>query len=86
MFQHVPARIAIHAPALGRVVTLHAPAARSAIVWNPWPAKTARLSQMAPDDWRHFVCVETANCKELGLEIAPGTSHTLALELSVRDL
>lgn len=86
VFQHVPAFAVIRAPALGRAVTLHAPDAHSAIVWNPWPAKTARLSQMAPDDWQRFVCVETANCKELGLEIAPGASHRLALELSVREM
>ncbi|MFO1077451.1 MAG: D-hexose-6-phosphate mutarotase [Planctomycetota bacterium] len=86
VFQAAPERLELQAPALGRAVALRAAAARSAIVWNPWPAKTARLSQMAPDDWQRFVCVETANCKENAFDVAPGKSHELALELSVRDL
>ena len=81
VFQDTPAEITLEAPALGRVLTLTAPAARSAIVWNPWPAKTARLSQMAPDDWQAFCCVETANCKENAVELSPGARHELALTL-----
>ena len=81
VFQDTPAEITLEAPALGRALTLNAPQARSAIVWNPWPKKTARLSQMAPDDWQTFCCVETANCKENALELAPGQRHELTLTL-----
>lgn len=81
VFQDTPAEFMLDAPALRRVVTLTAPAARSAIVWNPWPAKTATLSQMAPDDWQTFCCVETANCKENAVTLAPGDRHQLALTL-----
>ncbi|MCA8976369.1 MAG: D-hexose-6-phosphate mutarotase [Planctomycetes bacterium] len=83
VFQQMPARVRLHAPALGRELTLMAPAARSAIVWNPWPAKTARLSQMAADDWIGFVCIETANVHDGALHLMPGESHTMALELTV---
>ncbi|MEC8652018.1 MAG: cysteine-rich CWC family protein [Planctomycetota bacterium] len=81
VFQGAPAAITLDAPALGREVTLTAPAARSAIVWNPWPVKAATLSQMAPDDWQAFCCVETANCKENAVTLAPGQRHQLTLTL-----
>ena len=86
VFQGVPDRIELHAPALSRRVTLVTEAVRSAIVWNPWPAKTARLAQMAADDWERFVCIESANVKENPLRIAPGQSHTMKLTLAVDDL
>ena len=30
------------------------------VVWNPWEAQTARITDMAPDDFRHMLCVEPA--------------------------
>ncbi len=85
VFQGAPDRLELRAPALRRVVALDARNARSAIVWNPWPAKTARLSGMAPDDWQRFCCVETANVKANALAVAPGARHTLALALTCRN-
>ena len=81
VFQGAPDRMTLQAPALGRQVDLQTSDARSTIVWNPWPAKTARLSQMAPDDWQTFCCVETANCKENTVTLAPGARHEMALTL-----
>ena len=75
--------IDIRAPALRRTVVLASSNARSAIVWNPWPAKTAKLSQMAADDWTKFCCIETANVKSEALTLAPGARHTLELRLQV---
>lgn len=83
VFQGVPERIELRAPALQRTTVLTAGNARSAIVWNPWPAKTARLSQMAADDWIRFVCIETANVKEQRLHLVPGARHTMSLSLAV---
>jgi glucose-6-phosphate 1-epimerase len=85
VFEGVPTRIEIDAPALDRTVVLDAEDAHSAIVWNPWPAKTARLSQMAPDDWQRFVCVETGNVHTRPLRLLPGQTHTMALTLSCRE-
>lgn len=81
VFQGSPDRMTLRAPALDREVSLRSAGAASTIVWNPWPAKTARLSQMASDDWRTFCCVETANCKEGAVTLAPGAQHTLSLTL-----
>ena len=84
VFHGTPDRIELRAPSLRRTVTLASQNARSAIVWNPWPAKTAKLSQMAADDWKHFCCIESANVKAHALSIAPGGSHTLDLTIDCR--
>lgn len=82
VFQGVPDRIELRASALQRAVRLQTNNARSAIVWNPWPNKTARLSQMHTDDWRSFCCIESANVGDNRVELSPGESHTMTLKLS----
>ena len=81
VFQGAPAEISLRAPALRREVWLATENAASAIVWNPWPEKAARLSQMRADDWRTFCCVETANCKENAVTLAGGGRHQMTLTL-----
>lgn len=85
IFQGVPARLRLEAGALRRTIELETAGAPSAIVWNPWPAKTARLPQMAADDWRHFVCIESAAVRERALQLAPGQSHQLELVITARE-
>ncbi len=82
IFQGVPDRLELRAPALRRTVTLTTANARSAIVWNPWPAKTARLSQMVADDWTRFCCIESANVRDHRISLAPGKEHTLSLTIA----
>lgn len=84
VFQHVPDEISLHAKTLGRTVKLRTDNSRSTVVWNPWPNKTARLSQMLADDWRSFVCIESANVGEHCIQLAPNASHTMTLAISVR--
>jgi len=86
IFQGVPDTITLRAPALRKELVLATTNARSAIVWNPWPAKTARLAQMAPDDWRTFVCIESANVREHAVVLPVGASHTMQLRLAARPL
>lgn len=83
VFQQVPDEIRLVAPTLAHEVVLRGRNARSAIVWNPWPNKTRRLSQMHADDWRSFCCIETANVKDGAIELPPGESHRMRLDLSV---
>jgi glucose-6-phosphate 1-epimerase len=82
VFQDVPARLELHAPALGRRIELTTRGAGSAVVWTPWPAKAARQPQLQGDDWQRFVCIESANIGPHARELAPGASHTLELRLA----
>jgi len=84
IFQGVPETLELRAPALSRRIALTTRDARSAIVWNPWPAKTARLSQMAPDDWKTFCCIENANVRENAVKLPPGAAHRMSLTIAVQ--
>jgi len=82
VFQQAPDVMSLQATTLSRTVTLNTNNSRSTIVWNPWPNKTARLSQMQADDWQQFVCIETANVGENQVTLMPGASHEMTLTLT----
>ena len=42
-----------------------------AVVWNPGPAKAARLGDLPPDDWLRLVCVEAGVIAQ-PVQLAPG--------------
>ncbi|MFV0298561.1 MAG: D-hexose-6-phosphate mutarotase [Hyphomicrobiaceae bacterium] len=71
-------RIVLRDDGAGHVVEIEGSGSRSAVVWNPWTAKTARLGDMgAPDAFRQMVCIETANAGEDVIGLEPGERHTL---------
>jgi len=84
IYQGVPPRIAIAAPALDRRLLLESNAS-SAIVWNPWAAKAARLPQLAAGDWQHFVCVESGDVRQAAWTLQPGESRRLTLRMAAAD-
>lgn len=60
------------------------------VVWNPGPhpAIGSKItSRLAPDDWQCFVCVENGTYDpSAAYRLAPGTAHTLLLEISSSDI
>ncbi|HET8711065.1 MAG TPA: D-hexose-6-phosphate mutarotase, partial [Spongiibacteraceae bacterium] len=61
IYLDVPREVQLHDDGWQRIIHLRATNSMSAVVWNPWIEKSKRLSQFAPDAWRHMVCIETAN-------------------------
>lgn len=66
----------------GRAVRVAKSGSRSTVVWNPWFAKAARMSDFGDAEFRDMVCVETANADDDAVEIGPGRTHTLATSVS----
>ena len=67
-----------------RRISIESSGSRSAVVWNPWTAKTARLGDMgSPDAFRQMVCVETANAGDDIVALAPGATHTLGVTYGI---
>jgi D-hexose-6-phosphate mutarotase len=61
-----------------RRIVIESAGSGSAVVWNPWTEKTARLGDMgSPDAFRQMLCVETANAGDDIVMLGPGETHTL---------
>ena len=75
---------AIIDPGLGRAIALVSSGNARAVVWNPGPE--GKLPDLAPDDWRKFVCVEPVSDWPGGGTLAPGASHELlaAIQASLK--
>ena len=72
-----PGEVVIRDKALGRRIVIGASGSRSAVVWNPWIEKAARLGDMGADGFRRMLCVETANAADDAVTLAPGARHVL---------
>ena len=69
-------------PGIGRRIAIEKNGSGASVVWNPNSESCKRIGDMNPDDWRRFVCVETANAGGAPLEIAPGATHTISATIS----
>lgn len=77
-------RISLHDSGLGRRLFIASSGSRSAVVWNPWIDKTARLGDMgSPDAYRQMVCIETANAGDDVITLDSGGTHALGVTYSV---
>lgn len=56
------------------------------VVWNPGRVKAEPVIGLAPDEYKQFVCVETAAATDNFLTINPGETHTLGFEASSETL
>ena len=72
------APVTVDDPALNRRITVTKQGSASTVVWNPWVAKAAALSDFGHDEWPLMVCVETANIGGDAVTLGPGQSHTTA--------
>lgn len=77
-------RIILDDSEAGRRIDIASTGSHSAVVWNPWTAKTARLGDMgSPDAFRQMLCIETANAGDDVVNLAPGSTHVLGVTYSV---
>jgi glucose-6-phosphate 1-epimerase len=73
----------IHDPLWGRRIAIEKSGAASTVVWNPWIEKTKGMSDMAADEWREMICVETANAAENAVHLPPGEFHKTTATIRV---
>lgn len=77
-------RIHLHDQANQRIMDLDSSHSQSTIVWNPWIAKSKRMSDFGDQEYLRMCCVETANVRNNQISIEPCESHCTSLEISVR--
>jgi glucose-6-phosphate 1-epimerase len=52
------------------------------VVWNPWIDKSKKMPDLSPDDWPHFVCVESGNAADNAITLRPGEEHWMDISIS----
>lgn len=75
--------IRIKDEAWGRVISVQGTGSNTAVVWNPWIEKSKTLSDLPDEDYRKFLCVETANAWQDVVTIPSGGEHVLATRVRV---
>lgn len=63
--------------ALKRHIRIESEGSKSTVVWNPWIRVCEQKADLARDDYKKTVCIETANAGNDAITVHPGESHTL---------
>jgi len=72
-------------PTMNRSVRIVKYGSSNTVVWNPWQAKAAAMSDFDDDGWPNMVCVETANVLDLAISLRPGAAHAMATRYVVHE-
>ena len=73
VYLQAPRILGIEDAGAGRSVQIDKDNLSDAVVWNPWIEKSKTLSDLAPEDFKRFVCVETGNIGS-PVEVPPKSS------------
>lgn len=86
IYTDVPSALVVEDPALNRKIHIHSTGSQTAIVWNPWIDNAAKMADLADDDYKKFVCVETANAANDVVSVLPGTKGRLTANYSINTM
>jgi glucose-6-phosphate 1-epimerase len=70
-------------PTLKRRISIQKENSLSTVVWNPWAEKSRAMSDLGPDKWREFICIETSNVAPHTVKLDPGQQHSMAALIQV---
>jgi D-hexose-6-phosphate mutarotase len=68
---------------LGRKILIEKSNSQSTVVWNPWIAKSKRMSDFGDDQWQNMCCIETANIGQNTISLEPGQRIEISATHSV---
>lgn len=69
----------------GRVIDVRSEGATQSVIWNPGAAGASSMSDLGDDEWRSFVCVESAFTGDRAVTIPGLESHRLGSTITVRQ-
>ena len=67
----------------GRKIRVERAGSSTAVVWNPWIAKSKAMPDFGDDEYKTMVCVEAANARDGAVGVIPGSTHTLRTRISL---
>jgi glucose-6-phosphate 1-epimerase len=69
--------------ALNRTIVVEKSGSQSTVVWNPWADLARQMADLGDEDYRYFVCVETANVWHNAVEIEPQEKHVMQMTIGL---
>jgi len=81
IYLNTPSVLEIRDVGLQRKILLETSGSRSAVVWNPWIEKSARMADFGDEEYLEMVCVESGNVADNRIQLPPGGTATLKLTL-----
>ncbi len=64
-------------PKLKRRITVEKSGSQTTVVWNPWVAKAAAMTDFGHDEWPGMLCIETANAGANTITLDAGKTHSM---------
>ncbi|MEN9491471.1 MAG: hypothetical protein RJA63_1920 [Pseudomonadota bacterium] len=77
-------RYSLNDPVWRRSILIESAGSHALVVWNPGADISKTISDLEPDAWRDFYCVEVANAGPDAIVLAPGASHQLTQTISLQ--
>jgi glucose-6-phosphate 1-epimerase len=69
--------IELEDPVLHRRTLVAKENSRTTVVWNPWIEKAHAFPDLADDEWKEMICLETSNVGDFAVDLAPGEQHVM---------
>jgi D-hexose-6-phosphate mutarotase len=79
-----PTSVVLEDPAQNRAITLRTWGNADMVVWNPGPLVASSMSDFDDMGYRNMLCIEPALALDNTVIIAPGESHQLGQEISMK--
>jgi len=76
----------LHDPEWQREIHVTKAGSRATVVWNIGPDKAPGMADLGPDQWKDYVCIETANVQPGAVTVLPDRTHTLTATVRVEPM
>lgn len=86
VYLNAPEQVELLDPTLKRKLLIESEGAYSKVLWNPGEALAKLRTDMEDEDYRRFVCIETANALSNAYTIPAGEMHQLRFTVHVESL
>lgn len=86
VYQSTAATCVLEDPAGKRRIRIEKTDSSTTVVWNPWDKGSPAFIDLEPNEWREFLCCETANTGVNTITLAPGATHTMQAHISVQRI
>jgi len=73
----------LHDETLNRDIRIKSEGSKTAVVWNPWIRVCEQKPDLAAEDYKKTLCIETANAGDEIIVLNPHQSHTLKTIYSI---